>query len=244
MPSAISTPTSSASVVRRLARGSTSGGTRARVGDGSRATVGGSATTSVGASIGGASAGPGRVWVDAGGEDGRRSCSPAAATKAPSSDAGAEVDSASSACRTASALGQRASASRAIALATTASRAAPTSANADNRGGWDPITWRMQATSSPSNGRRPAIASNSTTPRPYTSDRGLALAPPNTSGARYATLPRSTPVAVRTARFRARAIPKSASFTSPVRDSRTFCGEMSRCTISRGRPEGSVAVWA
>ena len=84
---------------------------------------------------------------------------------------------------------------------------------------------------SPANGLCPTAASYSTTPSEYRSLRFVAGSPSSRSGAMYATLPMTSPVAVWSAPLTLLAMPKSAICIEPSAPIRRFDGLMSRCTI-------------
>ncbi len=85
---------------------------------------------------------------------------------------------------------------------------------------------------------RAQVSSHSTIPVAKMSLRGSTGAPAACSGDMYANLPLTTPSSSCT--WRARAMPKSTSFTIPSHETRMFCGETSRWTMPSASPYSSV----
>ena len=83
---------------------------------------------------------------------------------------------------------------------------------------------------SPSKGLRPVSSSCSVMPSEKKSLAGLSAPPRTCSGDMYAYVPLRTPLRVVSRSSVALAMPKSASFTSPSRDTSTLAGVTSRCT--------------
>ncbi len=102
-------------------------------------------------------------------------------------------------------------------------------------------TW---ASDSPSKGWTPVSALYRTSPRLKRSARWSIALARTCSGAMYISLPRIVPASVLMILSRALATPKSRIFTSPAKETWTFCGLMSRWMIFIRRPRESRAPWA
>ena len=74
--------------------------------------------------------------------------------------------------------------------------------------------------------------------------RASSSRPTTCSGDMYPSLPLSCPASVRRSISAARAMPKSVSFTAPVRSMSTLPGDTSRCTSASGLPSSSRAACA
>ncbi len=140
----------------------------------------------------------------------------------------------STSSRIASAVGNRCAGSLRSACATSASTAGVTAAfSVDGAGGVScTCLYAIENAESPSNGSCPLSSSNSMQPTEYRSDRASTLLPSACSGDRYCGVPTTMPVCVIevTPDCRARAMPKSITLTTPLVDTITLAGLMSRCT--------------
>ncbi len=95
----------------------------------------------------------------------------------------------------------------------------------------------------PLKSRLPVVSSKSITPAAKTSLRESISSPLACSGDMYGALPLSRPVPVSSPGSRPLlATPKSTIFTSPVKLTTMFRGEMSRCTMPSGLPARSRFV--
>ena len=107
--------------------------------------------------------------------------------------------------------------------------------------------YAVASADSPMNGARPVSNSYNTTPSEYRSDRRSRPSPFACSGEKYVAVPITAPSCVRPASCpasRARAIPKSATFTSPLSPMRILAGLISRCTtLLRCAYASAPAIW-